>query len=197
MTNDNIDSFIQYNSDKYNIDPIWSPNSKYLMETNSSYSCPFQCALFTANNTDKFFEYLSITLKSATSLSIVISGYFAREIIPIILSREQKQLLPQALFLYVLCSDIHNYFDWILGYHESNSPSATPYLLLFNDVKDLFVRLLNDVSCHLTLVGDTRHRQKEYWHALQYYSAARQIFSIPFLGIRLILYMNLTTLTSL
>ncbi len=173
IKDDDIDTSIQYNSFKYNIDSTWKRNSKYFIQTTNDYSCPFQCTLFTADNTDIFFEYLNMAIELTRSLSIIISEHFIKEILPIIHSREQKQLLPNVLFLYVLCSDIRDHYDWALSYIHNVVPK---HLELFNDEKALFVRLLNDVSCYLTLEADKRRCRKENWHALQYYLAARQLF---------------------
>ena len=181
ITNDNIDTLIQYNSCICHIEPIWRPSLQYVIGKTTNYSCPFQCALFTADNTDKFFEYLNMALELTRSLSIIISTHFVKEMLPIILSRQQKQLLPEVLFLYVLCSNIQNYYDWGLHYVRNNNVPATTDLQFFDDEQALFVRLLNDVRRHLTLEADIRRRRKETWHALQYYSAARQLFlnSLP------------------
>jgi hypothetical protein len=181
ITNDNIDIQIQYNSLKNNIDSIRRSNLKYFIKTTTDYSCPFQCAFFTADNTDIFFEYLNMTLELTRSASIIVSAHFAKEILPIILSRQQNHLLPKVLFLYVLCSNIRTYYDWALGYIENNTLPVTTHLELFDDEKALFVRLLNDISRHLTLEADTRRLRNENWHALQYYTAARQLFlnSLP------------------
>ncbi len=181
ITNDNIDTLIQYDSGIYHIEPIWRCNLHCFIGKAINYSCPFQCALFTVDNTDNFFEYLNMTLDLTRSLSIIVSTHFAKEMLPIILSRQQKQLLPKVLFLYVLCSGIQNYYDWALGYIQNNSVPVTTDLQFFDDEKILFVRLLNDVRRHLTLEADTRLLRNETWHALQYYSAARQLFlnSLP------------------
>jgi hypothetical protein len=181
ITDDNIDTLIQYNSCIYPTESIRRSNFQYFIEKTTNYSCPFQCALFTTDNTDLFFEYLNMTSKLTRSLSIIVSTYFAKEMLPIILSRQQKQLIPKVLFVYVLCSDIHNYYDWALGYVRNNRIPVTTDVQFFDDEKALFVRLLNDVSRHLTLEADTRRLRKETWYALQYYSAARQLFlnSLP------------------
>jgi hypothetical protein len=176
IKDDNIDTLILYNSSKYNIDSTWKPVSKYFIETTDNYSCPFQCALFTVDNTDIFFEYLNMTIELTRSLSIIVSEHFAKEILPTILSRKQKQLLPDVLFLYVLCSDILKCYDWAFGYVYNDKFAVPQHLEFFNDEKALFVRLLNDVSGHLSSEADKRRRRKENWHALQYYSAARQLF---------------------
>ncbi len=174
-TDDNIDTLIQYNSFKYNIDSTWKPNTKYFIETTDNFSCPFQCALFTADNTDIFFEYLNMALKLARSLSIIISEHFAKEILPIILSRKQNRLLPDVLFLYVHWWDINSHYDWALKYIDNDNFSVPEHLQFFNDEQELFARLLNDVSGHLTSEADRRRLRKEPWHALQYYEAARQL----------------------
>jgi hypothetical protein len=181
MANDNIDFLIQPNNLKYSTSSIWRSNAQYFIETTSNYSCPFQCALITVDNTDKFFDHLNMTLKLTRSLSIIVSEYFAKEILPTIISRHQKQLLPNHLFLYVLCSNVGNYYDWAMGYLENDNLSTTTDLGFFDDEKVLFVRLLNDVSRHLASEADNRRSRKENCHALQYYSAARQLFlnSLP------------------
>jgi hypothetical protein len=181
ITNDNIDLQIQNNSLIYNVDSLRRSSLKYFIKTTTNYSCPFQCAFLIADNTDIFFEYLNMTLELTRSVSIIVSAHFAKDILPIILSRQQKQLLPKVLFLYVLCPNIRNYYDWALGYIENNSLPVTTHLELFDDEKALFVRLLNDISRHLTLEADIRRLRKENWHALQYYTAARQLFlnSLP------------------
>ncbi len=181
MTNDNIDSLIQCYNFKYGTDSTWRSNSTYFIETTSNYSCPFQCALFTVDSTDKFFKYLNMILKLTHSLSIIVSEYFAKEILPTIFSRKQQKLLPKDLFLYVLCTNISNYYDWAIGYIDRSYLSGTTHLEIFDDEKDLFVRLLNDVSRHLTSEADNSRLRKKNWHALQYYSAARQLFlnSLP------------------
>lgn len=173
---DNIDILIQNNTFNY-IDSKWKPNSKYYFETTSDYSHAFQCDLFTVDNTDIFFEYLDMTLELTGSLSIIISEDFAKDFLPIILSRKQKQLLPDVLFLYVLCSDICNSYEWAIGYVYNDKFSVPKHLELFNDEQALFARLLKDVSGHLTSEANEKRRQRKNWHALQYYSAARQLFS--------------------
>jgi hypothetical protein len=176
IMDDTIDTSIQYNNFKSNADLTYIANSKYFIETTRNYSRPFQCTLFTVDNTDLFFEYVNMTLYLTQSLSIIISEHFAKEILPSILSRKQKQLLPDVLFLYVLCSDICNNYDWALGYVFNDKMVVPKHLQFFDDEKALFVRLLNDVRRHLTLEADRRRGRNENWHALQYYSASRQLF---------------------
>jgi hypothetical protein len=176
ITNDNIDTRIQYNSFKDSPNLRWKPNSKYFIETNNNYTCPFQCALFTVDNKDMFFEYLDMAINIARSLSIIISDYFAVEILPIILSRKRNTLLPDILYVYVLCGSIYDNYDWALRYVYDDNFSALKNLQFFDDNQQLFVRLLNDIRHDLTSEADKRRCQNENWHALQYYSAARQLF---------------------
>ncbi|CAF0730110.1 unnamed protein product [Adineta steineri] len=181
MINDNIDTLILYNSCIYRIEPIWRTHLQAFIETTNNFSCPFQCVLFTADNTDKFFKYLNISLELTRSLSIIISVYFAKEMLPIIFSLQQKQLLPKVLFLYILCSNVQSNYDWALGYIENNSLCVKNNLQFFEDEQALFVRLLNDISHHLTSEADMKRDRKETWYALQYYLTARQLFlnSLP------------------
>jgi hypothetical protein len=68
-----------------------------------------------------------------------------------------------------------------LFYYQVLNLSTTTDLGFFDDEKVLFVRLLDDVSRHLASEADNRRLRKENCHALQYYSAARQLFlnSLP------------------
>ncbi|UJR23593.1 hypothetical protein I4U23_026582 [Adineta vaga] len=111
IIDDDIDTLIQYNSRINHSESKWPSNFQYPI---TNCSCPFQCDLLTVDNTDTFFSYLQVTSKLARSMSIIISMHFAKETLPIILSWQQKQLLPNVLLLYVLSSNLLNDYDWAM-----------------------------------------------------------------------------------
>jgi len=173
---DDIDTQIQYNSIQQNIKSVSRPNLKYLLGTIREHSCPFQCVFFVCDNTDEFLTILDTSVELAHTLSVIISGHFAKEILPIIISYKQKQLLPKSSFLFVLCSNIQYYYNWALGYIENKTLDIDTNLELFDDEKAMFVRLVSDIRHYLTCQGDQfRSIPKENWKALQYYKAARQL----------------------
>jgi len=173
---EDIDTQIQYNTIEQSIESISRPNVKYLLKTFLEYSCQYQCSFFICDNTDDFLSALDGCLEVADSLSVVMSGGFAKEVLPIIISYKQKQLLPKQSLLYVLCSKIQYYYDWAIDYIENKSLDIDTNLELFDDERAMFVHLLNDIRRHLISKADQcRSVQKESWEALQYYKAARQL----------------------
>lgn len=173
LDNDNIDAKFLCDTCIDDSERIWRHNSQY---TTTEHRCPFQCHLLTTDSTYTFLTYLNTISKLTRSLSIIVSIQFAKEVIPIVLYHQQKQLIPKELFLYVFCSNIGSCYDWALYYIlDDHLPQATT-LLLFDDKKQLFIRLLNEIRRLLISEADAKRAKQELWSALQYYSAANQLF---------------------
>jgi hypothetical protein len=173
---DDINTQIQYNNNNETIESIPRPSIKNILKSYREYSCQYQCIFFACDNTDEFLTILHLSLDVADTFSVVMSGSFAKEVLPIIISYKKKQLLPKQSLLYVLCANIQYYYDWALGYIENDSLDIDTNLELFDDDRAMVVRIVNDVRCHLIFEADQcRTVEKDSWKALQYYKAGRQL----------------------
>ncbi|CAF1634218.1 unnamed protein product [Adineta ricciae] len=170
---DNIDAKVRYDTYADDCERIWRHNSQY---TTTKHMCPFQCHLFTADSTYTFFTCLNTMSKLTRSLSIIVSMQFAKEVIPIVLYHQQKQLIPSELFLYVFDSNIESCYDWASYYTLDDHLPQTTTFLLFDDKKQLFIRLLNEIRRLLVSEADAKRAKHELCSALQYYCVANQLF---------------------
>lgn len=83
------------------------------------------------------------------AIYLIVSGHFAKEIIPLIFN------LPQLVKFYVFCGSMINYVAWSLDYLEK--------VLVFEHGDDLLQRLWNDLARSYRAKGDGYQAQvKEF-----------------------------------